>query len=59
MDDFGFWDVFVSMFWFMLLFAWIMLLFRIIADIFRDDTLSGWGKAGWSSSSSCSRGWAS
>ena len=47
MDDFSFWDLFLSIFWFMLLFAWIMLLFRIIADIFRDDTLSGAGKAGW------------
>jgi hypothetical protein len=47
MDDFGLWDVFISVFWFMLLFAWIMLLFRILADVFRDETLSGWGKAGW------------
>jgi hypothetical protein len=47
MDDFGLWDVFISVFWFMLLFAWIMLLFRIMADVFRDDSLSGWGKALW------------
>jgi hypothetical protein len=46
-DDFGLWDVFVSTFWFMLLFAWIMLLFRIIGDIFRDDELSGGMKAFW------------
>ena len=46
-DDFSIWDVFVSMFWFMLLFAWIMLLFHIIADIFRDRELSGGGKALW------------
>ena len=46
-DDFGLWDVFVSMFWFMLLFAWIMLLFHIIGDIFRDRELSGGGKALW------------
>jgi len=46
-DDFGLWDVFVSMFWFMLLFAWIMLLFHIIGDIFRDRELGGWGKALW------------
>jgi hypothetical protein len=47
MDDFGLWDVFVSIFWFMILFAWIFLLFRIITDIFRDDQLGGWGKALW------------
>lgn len=46
-DDFSIWDVFVSMFWFMLLFAWIMLLFHIIADIFRDRELSGFAKAMW------------
>ena len=47
MDDFSLWDVLVSTFWFMLLFAWIMLLFRILVDVFRDTSLSGWGKAGW------------
>ncbi|MEU6236591.1 SHOCT domain-containing protein [Kitasatospora sp. NPDC047058] len=26
---------------------WFMLLFRILADLFRDDALSGWAKAGW------------
>ena len=47
MDDFGLWDVFISIFWFMILFAWIALLFRIIGDIFRDDSLGGGGKALW------------
>ena len=42
-----FWDVLVSIFWFMILFAWIMLLFRIFGDIFSDHELSGWGKALW------------
>lgn len=46
-DGFGLWEVFVSMFWFILLFAWIMLLFHIISDIFRDRELGGWGKALW------------
>ena len=41
------WDVMVSMFWFMMLFAWIWLLITILADIFRDHRLSGWAKAGW------------
>ena len=47
-DDFGLWDILVSMFWFMLLVAWFALLFKIISDIFRDHSLSGAGKAGWS-----------
>ena len=42
-----FWDIFLSIFWFMLLFAWFMLLFRIIADIFRDEDTSGVVKALW------------
>jgi hypothetical protein len=46
-DDFGLWEVFVSMFWFMLLFAWIWLLIVILSDLFRDRDLSGWGKAVW------------
>lgn len=41
----------LSVFWSMLLFflwiMWFVLLFRIITDIFRDDELSGWAKAGW------------
>jgi Short C-terminal domain/Phospholipase_D-nuclease N-terminal len=41
----------LSAFWTMLLFflwiMWFILLFRIVADIFRDDTLGGWAKAGW------------
>lgn len=42
-----FWDVIVSIFWFMLLVVWIWLLVSILADIFRDHGLSGWGKALW------------
>ncbi|GHE14969.1 SHOCT domain-containing protein [Streptomyces alanosinicus] len=41
----------LSVFWSMLVFflwiMWFVLLFRIVIDIFRDDELSGWGKAGW------------
>jgi hypothetical protein len=47
MDDFGLWDVFLSMFWFMLLFAWIWLIISIFGDIFRDRELGGWAKALW------------
>ncbi|MEY9964211.1 hypothetical protein ABIA33_002253 [Streptacidiphilus sp. MAP12-16] len=39
-----FWTIAVIFLWFL----WFMLLFRVIGDIFRDDTLSGWVKAGWS-----------
>jgi hypothetical protein len=39
------WDVLVSIFWFVILFAWIWLLISILGDIFRDHELSGWGKA--------------
>ncbi len=27
--------------------AWLMILFVIIGDLFRDHSMSGWGKAGW------------
>jgi hypothetical protein len=41
----------LSMFWTMLVFflwiMWFVLLFRIVVDIFRDDDMSGWAKAGW------------
>jgi hypothetical protein len=44
----SFWEFVLGIFWFMLLFAWIWLLISIVADIFRDHELSGWGKAAWS-----------
>ncbi|MHC3452276.1 SHOCT domain-containing protein [Streptomyces prasinus] len=38
-------------FWMMLLLflwiTWFVLLFRVVTDLFRDDALSGWAKAGW------------
>ncbi|WP_406218239.1 SHOCT domain-containing protein [Streptomyces canus] len=41
----------LSVFWSMLLFflwiMWFVLLFRVVVDIFRDDDMSGWAKAGW------------
>jgi Phospholipase_D-nuclease N-terminal len=45
--DMTFWDIFVSIFWFMILFTWIWMLIAIVGDIFRDHELSGWGKALW------------
>jgi hypothetical protein len=38
---------FLTVLWFFLWILWLFLLFRVILDIFRDDGLSGWGKAGW------------
>ncbi|MBC3840181.1 SHOCT domain-containing protein [Streptacidiphilus sp. 4-A2] len=41
----------LNLFWTMLEFflwiLWLFLLFKIITDIFRDHSMSGWGKAGW------------
>lgn len=39
-----FWTMLMIFFWVL----WFVLLFRVIGDIFRDDALGGWGKAGWS-----------
>ncbi|MFF7360702.1 PLDc N-terminal domain-containing protein [Streptomyces sp. NPDC008125] len=33
--------------WVFIWVLWLVLLFRIIADIFRDDDMSGWGKTLW------------
>ncbi|MFI9833651.1 SHOCT domain-containing protein [Streptomyces sp. NPDC051913] len=45
--DYPLLSVFWSMLWFFLWIMWFILLFRIVVDIFRDDDMSGWGKAGW------------
>ncbi|MFG2452774.1 SHOCT domain-containing protein [Streptomyces sp. NPDC048512] len=45
--DYPLMNVFWSMLWFFVWILWFVLLFRIIGDIFRDDDLNGWGKAGW------------
>ena len=44
-NDFG--DVLLWSFWFFIWVAAIMLWFGCLFDLFRDHTLSGWGKAGW------------
>jgi hypothetical protein len=41
------WEVLVSIFWFMLLVAWFWLLMAVIADLFRNRSLSGVAKAAW------------
>ncbi|MFE7836161.1 SHOCT domain-containing protein [Streptomyces sp. NPDC057474] len=45
--DFPLLSVFWSMLWLFLWIMWFVLLFRIVVDIFRDDDMSGWAKAGW------------
>ncbi|WP_331767403.1 SHOCT domain-containing protein [Embleya sp. NBC_00896] len=47
MDDYPLLNAFLTMMWLFLWILWFFLLFRIITDIFRDDSLSGWGKTGW------------
>ncbi len=40
-------DFLLWIFWFYILVACIWIFITIIVDVFRDTTLSGWGKAGW------------
>jgi hypothetical protein len=40
-------DVLWTMLWFFLFIAWIWVVIVVIADVFRSQDLSGWGKAGW------------
>ncbi|KJY43444.1 membrane protein [Streptomyces sp. NRRL B-1568] len=45
--DFPLLSAFWTILWIVLWVAWLFLLFRVIIDIFRDDTMSGWAKACW------------
>ncbi|MFJ3308861.1 SHOCT domain-containing protein [Streptomyces sp. NPDC086549] len=45
--DYPLLSAFWTMLWFFLWVMWFILLFKVILDIFRDDSLGGWGKAGW------------
>jgi len=45
--DYPLLSAFMTMLWFFLWVLWFVLLFRVIVDIFRDDEMGGWGKAGW------------
>jgi len=47
MGSVSFGDVLLSTLWFMLVFAWIWLMVNILTDVFRDPSMSGWGKAAW------------
>ncbi|GAY10036.1 SHOCT domain-containing protein [Pseudonocardia sp. N23] len=43
----SFWDIVLSIGWFMILFTWVWMLIAIFGDILRDHELSGWAKALW------------
>src|ERR687897_2744302 len=43
----SFWDVLLWSFWIFIWVAAIMIWFRCVFDLFGDNTLSGWAKAGW------------
>ncbi|WP_030243291.1 SHOCT domain-containing protein [Streptomyces sp. NRRL S-350] len=45
--DYPLLDIFFTTMWIFLWIMWFFLLFRVFGDLFRDDTLTGWGKAGW------------
>ncbi|GAA1922863.1 SHOCT domain-containing protein [Microbacterium aoyamense] len=42
-----FWSWIAWFFWAFVFFAYLMVLFSILADIFRDSKMNGWGKAIW------------
>lgn len=46
-SDYPLLSAFMTMLYFFLWIMWFVMLFRVIGDIFRDDSMSGWGKAGW------------
>jgi hypothetical protein len=45
--DYPLLSAFWTMLWFFVWIMWFILLFKVILDVFRDDSLGGWGKAGW------------
>jgi hypothetical protein len=45
--DYTFGQGLLTVFEIFLFAAWLMVLFTVIADLFRDHAMSGWGKAAW------------
>lgn len=45
--DFNLGDALLTVLGIFLLFAWLWILISIVADLFRDPDISGWGKAFW------------
>lgn len=46
-SDMTFWDAFWLMVWGFLFICYLMVIFQVIADIIRDRTMKGWGRALW------------
>ena len=46
--DYPLLGLFWTFLWFFIWIAWIVLLFRVFADLFRNHSMGGWGKALWS-----------
>ena len=47
MVSFSIWEAIWLIFVTFVFISVLMMLFSVIVDLFRDDSLSGWGKAGW------------
>ncbi|MFH9610757.1 SHOCT domain-containing protein [Streptomyces sp. NPDC017448] len=47
MDDYPLLNLFLTMLYLFLWVMWFFLLFKVVTDLFRDHSLSGWAKAGW------------
>ncbi|MQS15530.1 SHOCT domain-containing protein [Streptomyces kaniharaensis] len=45
--DYPLLNIFFTTMWIFMWILWFFLLFRVVVDLFRDDGLSGWAKAGW------------
>lgn len=48
--DYPLMGAFWTMLWIFMWVLWLFLLFRVIGDIFRDDSMGGWGRPDGSSS---------
>lgn len=48
--DYPLLGAFWTMLWIFMWVLWLFLLFRVIGDIFRDDSMGGWGRPAGSSS---------
>ncbi len=43
----GFWDFFWIILWAFYVVAYIWVIFFVISDLFRDESIGGWGRAAW------------